>query len=66
MKFDADGEMDVETLHPGVSREDVREATGWDVRFAEDLGETPTPSAEGVALIREDLDADGIYTGGGD
>ncbi|MCD2201677.1 CoA-transferase subunit beta [Halobacterium sp. KA-4] len=66
MKFDEGGEMYVETLHPGVTREDVLDATGWEISFADDLGETPTPDAEGIELIREDLDPDGVYTGTSD
>lgn len=64
MKFDESGEMYVETLHPGVTREEVQEATGWEVQFADDVGTTPTPDDDEIRLIREELDPDGIYTGG--
>ncbi|MUV56198.1 CoA-transferase subunit beta [Halogeometricum sp. CBA1124] len=64
MKFDDAGEMYVETIHPGVTREAVQEATGWDLAFADDVTETPTPEADEIRLIREELDPDGIYTGG--
>ena len=64
MKFDDAGGMYVETIHPGVTREAVQEATGWDLAFADDETETPTPEAEEIRLIREELDPDGIYTGG--
>lgn len=63
MKFDDSGTMYVESLHPGVSREDVQEATGWKLQFAEDVTETDPPTEEDVRLLREDLDPDGIYTG---
>lgn len=66
MEFDESGEMYVETLHPGVTRDEVQAATGWKIRFADDVTETPTPDAEEIRLIREELDPDGIYTGGGE
>lgn len=64
MRFDDEGEMYVETVHPGSSREAVRDATGWDLQFAADVGETRPPSTETVELIRDELDPDGVYTGG--
>ena len=57
----ADGEMVVESLHPGVDRENLREATGWDLQFADEVGETPPPTDEQLQLIREELDPDGVY-----
>lgn len=56
-----DGEMVVESLHPGVSRDDVREATGWEIRFADDVTETDAPTDEELRIIREELDPDGVY-----
>lgn len=56
-----DGEMVVESLHPGVDRETVQEATGWELRFAEDVSETSVPEADTLRLIREELDPDGVY-----
>jgi len=56
------GEMTLRTTHPGVTVDDVRANMGWEPRIAEDLGETPMPSAEELRLIREELDPLGIYT----
>ena len=61
-RFDAAGEMVVASLHPGVRRDDVRAAMGWEPRFADDLGTTDPPSAEELRLVREELDPTGIYT----
>lgn len=61
LRFDDDGEMFVDSLHPGVERDAVREATGWDVRFAPDVAETPDPTDEELGIIREDLDPEGVY-----
>lgn len=46
-------ELVVVSLHPGVSREDVIEATGWEIRFAETLESTPEPSARELDVLRE-------------
>jgi glutaconate CoA-transferase subunit B len=56
-----DEEMVVESIHPGVECEDVREATGWDIEFADDVGETAPPTEDELRLIREELDPDGVY-----
>jgi len=61
-RFDERGEMYVDALHPDATREEVREETGWEIAFADDLGTTPEPEAEELRLIREDLDPDEMYT----
>lgn len=53
--------MYVETLHPGVSRDTVKEAMGWDLQFAADLGGTPLPHDDEIRLMGEELDPKGIY-----
>ena len=45
-------EFVVTSLHPGVTREQVIENTGWAVRFADGLGETAPPSAAELAALR--------------
>jgi glutaconate CoA-transferase, subunit B len=60
--FDPDsGEMRLVAVHPGVTIDQVRAATGWDLRVADDLATTPEPTAEELRLIREELDPDGTY-----
>ena len=60
--FDPDtGEMVLEAVHPGVAVEDVRAATGWDLRVAGDLQVTPEPTDDELRLIREELDPEGVY-----
>nr|WP_228546368.1 hypothetical protein [Halegenticoccus tardaugens] len=63
MRFDDDGEMYVHSLHPGVTEKTVREATGWDLRFASNLGETRLPGEEEIDLIRNELDPNEFYIG---
>ena len=60
--FDDRGEMVLSSVHPGISPEEARENTGWDLRVSPDLEETPPPTEEELRLIREDLDPEGAYT----
>ncbi|PAU72033.1 CoA-transferase subunit beta [Vreelandella alkaliphila] len=54
MKPDPDTkELVVVSLHPGVTCEDVIDATGWDIRFAEQLESTPEPNANELEILRE-------------
>ena len=48
--------MRLVSVHPGVSVDDVRAATGFELLVAEDLAETRAPSAEELHWIREVLD----------
>jgi glutaconate CoA-transferase subunit B len=62
-RFDeATGEMTLSSLHPGVSMDDIRESTGWDMKVSPDVAETPAPTKEELRLIREELDPDGAYS----
>ena len=60
--FDEQGEMRLDSLHPGASLDEVMSTMGWQPRVAPDLGATPAPTAEELRLIREELDPDGAYT----
>jgi glutaconate CoA-transferase, subunit B len=46
-------EMTVVSIHPGVTREQIAENTGWPVKFAAQVAETPTPSARELEVLRE-------------
>jgi glutaconate CoA-transferase, subunit B len=45
-------ELTVVSLHPGVTRDQVRGQCGWPVRFAASVGETPAPGAEELEVLR--------------
>ena len=45
-------ELTVTSVHHGATRQQVHESTGWPVRFAEELGETPPPTAEELDTLR--------------
>jgi glutaconate CoA-transferase subunit B len=47
-----DGELTLVATHPGVTADDASEATGWDLRVAEELRVTEPPSAEELAALR--------------
>ena len=46
-------ELVVVSLHPGVTVEQVQDATGWEIRFAEQLDTTPMPSANELDVLRD-------------
>ncbi|MFA9444083.1 CoA-transferase subunit beta [Egicoccus sp. AB-alg6-2] len=46
-------ELVVTSLHEGVTREQVAEATGWPIRFATRLATTPPPTAEELHVLRD-------------
>jgi glutaconate CoA-transferase subunit B len=48
-----DGELVLEALHPGVTLEQAREATGWELAVADDLRTTEPPTPEELRLLRE-------------
>jgi glutaconate CoA-transferase subunit B len=50
---DADGELMLTQIHPGVTVDAVREATGWPLRVAADLHKTHTPTGEELSALRE-------------
>jgi glutaconate CoA-transferase subunit B len=56
------GEMVLESVHPGVSVEDVKKNTGWDLKVSKDLKVTEEPSEKELLTLRE-LDPKGIYLG---
>jgi glutaconate CoA-transferase subunit B len=46
-------EFEVVTLHPGITRDQVRDNTGWPIRFAERVDETPAPTASELSALRD-------------
>jgi glutaconate CoA-transferase, subunit B len=54
-----DGDVVVRSLHEGVSAEQVRAATGWDLAVPDDVPATPPPTAEELSTLRERVDVHG-------
>jgi glutaconate CoA-transferase subunit B len=46
-------ELAVTSLHPGVSADQVRAATGWPVHFAAQVGATAPPTDHELAVLRD-------------
>ena len=46
-------EMTVVSIHPGVTREQIDSSTGWKVRYAPKVSETPAPDARELEVLRE-------------
>jgi glutaconate CoA-transferase subunit B len=50
---DETGELVLTRVHPGVDADAARDATAWDLRVADDLGETAAPTDAELAALRE-------------
>lgn len=46
-------ELTVTSIHPGVTRDDIIEATGWPIRFAGGVTTTEAPSGEELTVLRQ-------------
>jgi glutaconate CoA-transferase, subunit B len=46
-------EMTVTSIHPGITRDQIDANTGWRVRYANVVAETPEPRADELAALRE-------------
>ncbi len=65
LRFDATSkEMILHSVHPGVTVEDVKAATGWALQVATDVCETPPPTASELQLLRA-FDPQGFWTSEG-
>jgi glutaconate CoA-transferase, subunit B len=49
----ASKEMIVTSIHPGVTRDRISANTGWPVRFASSIAETPAPTKQELDVLRE-------------
>jgi glutaconate CoA-transferase subunit B len=47
-----EGELTLTYVHPGVTVEDARAATGWDLRVADDVSETAPATEEELRALR--------------
>lgn len=55
-------EMILASTHPGVTASQVVENTGWPLKVAPDLEETPAPTEAEVAMLHQ-FDPEGFWTG---
>jgi glutaconate CoA-transferase, subunit B len=61
LRFTDEGEACLDSVHPGIELEDVLANTGWKLRQAKDVQQTPEPSPEELQAIRE-YDKEGFWT----
>jgi acyl CoA:acetate/3-ketoacid CoA transferase beta subunit len=57
-----DHSMRMRSLHPGVTVDEVTEATGFPLVVPDDVGESRLPTDEELRLVREVLDPSGLRT----
>jgi glutaconate CoA-transferase subunit B len=63
LRFDDETrEMVLASVHPGVSVDEVLANTGWSLRLADDLAQTPAPTEAELAMLRQ-FDPEGFWTG---
>jgi glutaconate CoA-transferase subunit B len=55
--------MEVLSLHPGVTLEDVQQNTGFEIGAANELTGTEPPGERELAVLREDVDPHGYVIG---
>ncbi|MCJ7652880.1 MAG: hypothetical protein MUO75_04145 [Actinobacteria bacterium] len=55
--------MRVESLHPGVSIDEVRDNCGFELLVSDELEITPPPTEEELRVLREEVDPDGYIIG---
>ncbi len=58
-------ELRVVSMHSGVTREQITQATGWPIQFAPDVAQTPPPDATELATLRDLLARTEQAHGGG-
>ena len=61
LRFGDDGEAYLDTIQPGVTRDDVMANTGWKLRVSPNVRETTPPNAAELTAIRE-YDKEGFWT----
>ncbi|MDI3389143.1 CoA-transferase [Streptomyces sp. B-S-A8] len=54
-------ELQLAAVHPGVTVDEVRAATGWDLKAADRVGTVEPPTAAELRLLREHIDPHRVY-----
>lgn len=61
---DENGELILTALHPGITVDQVKSNTGWELKIAANLRVTEPPTPQELRILREELDPEGIYLKG--
>ncbi|MBI3286771.1 MAG: CoA-transferase subunit beta [Chloroflexi bacterium] len=62
--FDENREIYLESHHPGISIEKIKQNVSWEIAISPDVRETEPPTDEELHLLREQFDPQGIFLGG--
>ncbi|MFW0794437.1 CoA-transferase [Gordonia sp. CPCC 205515] len=54
-------ELQLTSIHEGVTVDQVRAATGWDLQVSADVSRTPIPTVEEIRVLRDELDRVRLY-----
>lgn len=64
MGFDpASKRMRVESIHPGVTLDQIQQNTGFELVLAETAAQTPPPTADELRVLRKEVDPYGLVIG---
>lgn len=55
--------MRIESVHPEVTLEAIKENTGFEIMQAPELGQTQAPSADELKILRQQVDPEGLIIG---
>ncbi len=55
--------MRIESLHPGISLQEVQDNSGFELLVSPELGRTPAPSEHELRLLRNEVDPDRLFIG---
>lgn len=61
LEADETGELVLTSVHPGVTVDEVRAATAWHLKVADDVAVTAPPTTEELRLLREEIDPRRVY-----
>lgn len=62
LRFDPETkEMYLASYHAGVTIEQVKESTGWDLKIADDVHETEPPDPDMIRILRDECDPTGVF-----
>jgi glutaconate CoA-transferase subunit B len=62
LRFDEETkEMYLVSYHPGLSADQVKQNTGWNLKISPKIRETEPPTVEELQILRKDLDPEGIF-----
>ena len=53
--------MVLSSTHPGITTHEVQRETGWLLKIADDVQETPSPSKDEIVAVRK-YDPKGVWT----